>query len=231
MKRRVLMVLALLVAGAVVNMAVAWGCAVWIPASGPYIGERRAASLTELEADGAWRFWAIERYARSGAVLYRSHWDTRSELLDCDEITTRSTDLKPSELAPSWAGLRTPPAADYEIRHAHAYGWPFISMWQDYLYTGGGYGGDLVHGLQLAFLPADGGFARAVPLCPIWPGFAVNALFYAAVLCVPICGLFALRRLIRRRRGLCPACAYPMGESAVCTECGKPLPGRAEAVA
>ncbi len=41
-------------------------------------------------------------------------------------------------------------------------------------------------------------------------------------------GPVALRRLIRRRRGLCPTCAYPIGESATCTECGKALPGRVE---
>ena len=68
-------------------------------------------------------------------------------------------------------------------------------------------------------------------LRPIWPGFAVNTLFYATVLWLLIPGPFALRRLIRRRRGLCLACAYPMGESPTCTECGKPLPGRAVAVA
>ncbi len=37
-------------------------------------------------------------------------------------------------------------------------------------------------------------------------------------------GPFALRRFIRRKRGLCPACGYPTGESAVCSECGKVLP-------
>ena len=30
----------------------------------------------------------------------------------------------------------------------------------------------------------------------------------------------SLRRRLRARRGLCTACAYPAGESAVCSECG-----------
>jgi hypothetical protein len=64
---------------------------------------------------------------------------------------------------------------------------------------------------------------RALPLIPIWPGFAINTIFYAAILWL----LFAAPGLIRRRRrikrGLCPACAYPVGDSAVCTECGKPV--------
>ncbi len=63
-----------------------------------------------------------------------------------------------------------------------------------------------------------------VPIRPVWPGFAVNTLFYTAILWLLIWGLSTLRRFLRLRRGLCPKCAYPMGESAVCTECGKPLP-------
>ena len=62
---------------------------------------------------------------------------------------------------------------------------------------------------------------------PLWPGLAVSTLFYAGLLWLLIPGPFALRRFLRVRRGLCPKCAYPMGESAVCTECGGALlPGR-----
>ncbi len=69
---------------------------------------------------------------------------------------------------------------------------------------------------------------RALPLRPIWRGFAINTIFYAALLWLLIPGPFVLRRHIRIRRGLCPACAYPMGESAVCSECGSEIPGRRE---
>ena len=62
-----------------------------------------------------------------------------------------------------------------------------------------------------------------LPLRPLWPGFAINTLFYAGVLWVLFCGPFSLRRMIRRRRGQCPACAYPIGKSPVCTECGADL--------
>ncbi len=62
-----------------------------------------------------------------------------------------------------------------------------------------------------------------MPYRPIWPGFAVNTIFYAAALWLLIPGPFAVRRFLRLRRGLCPKCAYPMGESAVCTECGGAL--------
>ncbi len=66
---------------------------------------------------------------------------------------------------------------------------------------------------------------RLLPLRPTWPGFAINTLFYAAILWL-LPGSFALRRFLRVKRGLCPKCAYPMGESSVCTECGRALPHR-----
>ncbi len=67
------------------------------------------------------------------------------------------------------------------------------------------------------------------PLLPIWPGFAVCTLLYAAALWLLICGPFVPGRVIREfrvKRSRCPACAYPVGQSDVCSECGKPLPGR-----
>ena len=64
-------------------------------------------------------------------------------------------------------------------------------------------------------------------ICPAWPGFAVNTIIYGALFWPLMSGLFSVRGFVRVRRGLCPTCAYPMGESAVCTECGKELPKRA----
>ena len=75
------------------------------------------------------------------------------------------------------------------------------------------------------------GPGRVLPYRLIASGFAVNTLFYATILWLLIPGPFALRRFIRVKRGLCPACAYParpypVGESLVCSECGKALPER-----
>jgi hypothetical protein len=59
------------------------------------------------------------------------------------------------------------------------------------------------------------------PLRPIWPGFAINTLFYAGILWLLLAAPFTLRRRRRIKRGLCAACAYPVGASEICTECGK----------
>ena len=63
-----------------------------------------------------------------------------------------------------------------------------------------------------------------LPWHPLWPGFAVNTVFYAAMLWLLFAAPFRFRRYRRIKRGLCPACAYPIGTSDVCTECGKPVP-------
>ena len=74
--------------------------------------------------------------------------------------------------------------------------------------------------------PGVGPILNRLPHYPIWPGFPINTLFYAALLWLLIPGPFVLRRFLRVRHGLCPKCAYPIGESAVCTECGRELPQR-----
>ena len=74
---------------------------------------------------------------------------------------------------------------------------------------------------------ATQGGAQIVKTCltlhPVWPGFAINTIFYAVILWVLFFVPGKVKRTLRRRRGLCPACAYPIGTSEVCTECGKQL--------
>ena len=67
---------------------------------------------------------------------------------------------------------------------------------------------------------------ESIPLELLPMGFAVNTIVYAAILWLLFAAPFALRRRIRARRGQCPACAYPIGTSNVCTECGKAVTPR-----
>ena len=76
-----------------------------------------------------------------------------------------------------------------------------------------------------------GRISDGLPLRPTWPGFAINTMFYAGVLWMVFAFPFVMRRRRRIKRGLCPACAYPVGGSPVCTECGaaiQPRPGRGD---
>jgi hypothetical protein len=72
----------------------------------------------------------------------------------------------------------------------------------------------------------------ALPLRPLWPGFAINTIFYAAMLWLLFYGPGKIRRFIivrgRIRGHRCPACGYQIapggGIGPVCSECGAQLP-------
>jgi hypothetical protein len=63
---------------------------------------------------------------------------------------------------------------------------------------------------------------NALPLRPIWPGFAIDTLFYAAIWGGLFFGFASAKRGMRRRRGRCPQCGYDLrgNLSAGCSECG-----------
>jgi hypothetical protein len=65
------------------------------------------------------------------------------------------------------------------------------------------------------------------PCLPIWPGFAINTILYAAILWLLFAAPGTIRRWRRIKRGLCPECAYPVGSSETCTECGAVIADRA----
>ena len=65
--------------------------------------------------------------------------------------------------------------------------------------------------------------SRAIPFEPIWPGLAINTVFYAAILWGLLATCLALRRLWRIGSGLCPKCAYDLRgskDASACPECG-----------
>jgi hypothetical protein len=122
-------------------------------------------------------------------------------------------------------------------------GWPMLSMWCGLETRGFGIkdGGTVFYatyrtswdlgGLSLATTDrANGGpglFSVAVPLKPIWRGFAVNTLVYAMILWLMRNGRGIWQRLRAYRTNLCMNCGYPIGQSPLCTECGTPV-GRKE---
>ncbi len=61
-----------------------------------------------------------------------------------------------------------------------------------------------------------------IPLRPIFPGFAINTVFYGAILWLLMFGVFTARRSIRRKRGHCIKCGSDLrgAEHEVCPECG-----------
>jgi hypothetical protein len=69
---------------------------------------------------------------------------------------------------------------------------------------------------------------RALPFRFIWPGFAINTIFYAVLLWLLWIAPGRIKRVIRIRGHRCPACGYQIapggGIGPVCSECGAALP-------
>ncbi len=107
----------------------------------------------------------------------------------------------------------------------HETGWPWPAMtcgvhWETQIFNS-----NVIYSVSGGIqLPRDAEFnPRALPLRPLWPGFAVNTLVAAAAWWTLLWTATALRRGWRRQRNRCTRCGYslrglPAGSA--CPECG-----------
>jgi hypothetical protein len=243
MKRRLLLKLGLFVlAGAIVNVTVAWGCA-----STP---NRPSATRVPTTPEGKMEW----RQRRPDGFLPHTQYQTSDVAFGCQRIVFDGTDSdgpervaqdRPKPVTPKQEWVlrfmqqRQPSAARREQQIAWGTpativtdqceelraGWPARALcghqWTKLDPKGIG---PTITVLQSLWSHNAGPF-RSPQLWPyelIWPGFALNTIFYAAILWVLFAAPGSVRRLrwgLRIRRGLCPACAYPVGTSETCTEC------------
>ena len=220
MKRYLLIIAIFLLAGAVVNVAVAW----------------KIAYHTTPISRTPWHFVTFPESNQFWLQRRPPDWK-RHSLIDVTRrqglgrtVTTARGRTAPSERVvvpelptePGVGYIGPPPGSEMIIQHEcriieAAYGWPQRSLRWTAIVDEGFYARTPVIDIAQAFQHRR----LLLPLLPIWFGFAANTLFYGLLLWLPICGPYVLRQFIRRRRGLCPACAYPISESEVCSECGK----------
>ena len=188
MRRRLLTIAIFLLAGAVVNVAVAWSYPLW-----PDPNQWQATQV-----DAADDFW---------------HEVTPAGWPPCRSEGKRlHTAILTVDMRYSDAFTKEPALGRY------ASGFPLRCVKSYVLFEGANNSSRSAHhGVMLGRAP----FA-VLGLSPLWIGFTINTLFYAGVLWLLIPGPFAFRRLIRRRRGLCPACGHDLrhGEHQACPECG-----------
>ena len=235
MKRRLITVAGCFLAGAVVNLLVAWIIAVAAEPDSALMTGEPTRGLTAANHPR----WKVTVGNAPGTTLVgssatrepppRGNLPPNATREEIDAWVRGQAVREPRDIVqvPHWSRAARPPAEyDYEGPQLweDARGWPVRSL-VVVIGESGTYRGGLRFGSSLGRL----GFPRYLPLRPLWAGFAANTLFYAAILWLLICGPYELRRLIRVKRGLCPKCAYPVGDAATCTECGAPLPGRAVA--
>ena len=235
-KRRLLIAAIFLLAGAVVNVGVAWGCAAWARTQFESIPKDQAARAR----------WVQRHFSEE---VKRTRRRTAIGIGRVKTVTESWTAW--SAAVPSDQYLYGTERQHY-VRVDHQSGWPVSAVkgsvkWpvrmskqtSHYLgveTTGSTIASDPPQYQALVKLPFPGppdplppeisvqDANRYLPLKPVWEGFALNTAFYATILWLLIPGPFVLRRFIRMKRGRCVKCGYPMGGSGVCSECGAALP-------
>jgi hypothetical protein len=213
MKRRLVRIcvcLILVVGGGIVNLAVAWGVTAFTSSgfSEPAV-DVTPEDLSHLEGLG----WPDRTQVNSGHYVRRFHFWTWDMLIAGHENTVVAPVIRVSAGWPllSCVGAR-------ELRRQSVTSTSIRSTW------------DGTTGYQSRWSIPIAGTTRMLPLRPIWPGFAINTVFYAGILWLLFAAPFALRRWRRIKRGLCARCGYPWGAGAVCSECGSAIVRRRTAV-
>jgi hypothetical protein len=220
-----------LLLGEVVNGAVAWGCAFrlepdshWSLKTDPI-----ASSLESHPIPHKWSVLVRHQFGVSKVISVRSEVDGFKSL----QITSAS----PESLLPRWARINVATGDDARTRVFEAFGWPMISMVGGCEYRYEFLGGSdfpwmrFMTSFEIPNRYRDvslGQFPNVVfmPLRPLWPGFAINTIFYAAMLWLLWVAPGKIRRFVRVRAHRCPACGYRIAEGVGpnCSECGAQLP-------
>ena len=218
--RRVRTVVLCLLAGAIINVLVAWGCAYWS------VGwDLQYLSFLDREAAQAEVIWLDDVFPLQDHEFIWTFGDVHGFGFERVEYFPHSGDLLGA----------FPPAVG--VTRA---GWPLHSVWSfdvldeertsswECVYRGAF---PVDREVEIPFMAGDTDvFARPIPFLPIWAGFLTNTVFYGAILWM----LFAAKRAVqshrRTRRGLCPGCAYDLrgAAHAKCPECGDGLTNRQE---
>ncbi len=195
MKRIAVKLVVFLLLGAVVNVGVAWGCALRT--------EIVEAPDVDRPPELAWPAEVAVDWPTEPTLIHRS--------LGLGSCAT-------------FAAFHTPPATLGEDRQLPRYsllvnesGWPVYALRCSR--RSSDQGRSTEQWRKAFWITANVG---PLPMKPMWPGFAANTLLFGVGLWSVTLGPFTLRRLIRRGRGRCIRCGYDLrhAEHEVCPECG-----------
>jgi hypothetical protein len=220
----------LLLAGAVVNVMVAWGSSRWCdhwPGGDHFLDSRQwDEALEGLPSDA-------EEYLRASSF---DHPDSSIAKLSDDSLWCTRVEYKRSSEPKGMSRSRS-----HEVIQ---FGLPFRSMqyaqqnWMRYA-SYPGFDSWRVQGLAGGWppepkgsfgLPSLGAPRHWYPMTILPLRFAINSVVFAALLYPMVLMPGVIARRFRRRRGMCGKCGYPVGVSPVCTECGAGVARQRESV-
>lgn len=211
-------IVAFLLLGAAINVAVAWGCELWSPWT-----HRTSASPTDRGA------------IRDIGSLVPKDWLQPGEFAIHEDRIGVGLHVHLLYVVAAPTATPVPQPHGPHMLHVHRAGWPMASLECDTISDGWGVvfprnPGDTAVWRGGVVVPRIvGGEIRKrapevpdpLPLRPVWTGFALDTLLYAAACWTIMGGPFTLRRWRRVRRGLCLKCGYPVRGLARCPECGR----------
>ena len=231
--KRLRVILLFLLLGAIINVAVAWGIAIFwtsIPDKEKQVG------FDNANFDKLYNHWRVTLISKPGGARLISDWDM---IIPSRFVSTPNPLIDLSEVIPLWGEYAYPSDNGFNagraIRTIDVRGWPLLSMWtgREERNTENIPSGissnthQIIAGyrIQRKYMKTNSGKPEilVMPLRPLWQGFTANTIFYAALFWLLIPGPFIFRRLIRRKRGLCVKCAYDLrgAEHEACPECGQ----------
>lgn len=209
----------LLIAGAFLNVAIAWTLYLWAP----YAAGMRPG-FTREEAARVWhRCWPPGTH---GPAM------PSPQAVDAGEFVVASNCFLGFGYRIVAVGLR--PSAEPISRRTPttAMGWEICAGWPAFSLWGHKRSDETSDGLieiedtwvpvRKLDLPIKD---NHLPVVPRWPGFAINTLLYSGILWLLWTIPSRVLRLRRYERGLCPKCGYDLRgtEHKVCPECGSSL--------
>ncbi len=226
-----------LFAGAVINVAVAWAIAAWMPFhavsySHTWIDRstppHSVVSIAEYRGPG-WvrRDWAtVTAGTSAGSALYSR---AISNLQSIWGVPLHER-LTPSDWGEAWHAAESPSGIDGSGID-QAVGWPLLSLWSSArgdwrsspprIIT---HGGSAVRRWPpwKTLAPYEFEDARYLSWRPMWRGLLFNTLFWGIVAATLSSAGSWLLGTYRLRRGRCPMCAYSLAglPTPVCPECG-----------
>ena len=197
MKRRLTKFVLFLLLGAIVNIAVAWGCATIL----------KPRPLTHDNSSRAECIPLIAKYFTMQPE--GSHFAGHINL-----GTSYKRQFASRSARDPW---------DYKLVVRIEAGWPMRSLAGAHLSDRNDQAIESWYSTAIInpWLADNEQAFNFIPYRPMWLGFALNSLLYATILWIPFAP-FALRQVLRRRRGACMQCGYDLrgAVSAGCSECG-----------
>ncbi len=191
MKRATIRIVLFLLLGAIINVAVAWGCVVAVPIA------LRPAEITiqEMSAD----YQQVQCIQRTFGRT-RETWGERYAL---PVVIDTGSPFGQRPAVSSWERTGWPMRALFCSTSAHELA--YTTDAGEVLAAGSE--GPIDQGIKLSperfavsTSPVPVSTWRALPLRPIWPGFAVNTIIYAALACLFSAGVYQTRRYMQRKR-------------------------------